>query len=535
MYPVTDDFKSAIYSNFRDVTGRVTFDISPVNIENDTPTVTTTSNFAISNSAQLYDNVRTQTRNLVTWETNRTKLDGSWTFPSDTSTDWGQVGWVSNQMSDENKVMNRSYWSSYPSGILHEPEPQAVSLTFNSTYTSSGVTVTFNPLDGEYATDFTISAYDSSNNQIYTTTIIGNTLTQYALQASIINFQKITVTISKWSAPYRHARVCEIDPGVVLVFEDDKLIRMHMTEEMDTISNSVAIPEFEFTVNNMDGTFAILNPSGIYASLQQRQRIQPELGLVMATRTEYVPLGTFYLSEWRSDVGSTSATFRGRSKIDLLDLTNFQQLTPQVGYDLGQLAASILSTAGVTGIYIDPALSAISTNGLVSAMTCREALQMVAIAACATIRITRGDVLRIETTRQSTYVNQISFEDIPSPSQIQQFKGVKVVSVNYFSDLTTLAGTSIVNSTYVNGETINVTSNTLINNSIRASAVASWIRDRRNERNLFTVDYRGNPALELNDLVNVENVYNTAQNMYMTKNELYYEGYLTGRIEGRTS
>lgn len=536
MYAVTQDYKNNIYGDSSRIYSRVTFDISPVNIESDTPTITTTSEFAVSQKSQLTNNVRQQTYKLATWEQDRVKLDGSWTFPSASTGDWKEVGWVSDVIATVNKDIVRSYYSSYPPAIFYGTEYQTITMTYANSYTSAGLTVTFNPLEGEYATEFKITAKDSANNVIYTTTVTNNTLVQYKLIQTLTNFRTIEVELRKWSHASHRPRVAEIDAGVVLVYTNDELIRMASTEEMDPISSTLVIPEFEFTIDNSAKTFDILNPSGIYSSLQQRQRIVPELGLDLTTRTEWVPLGVYYLSEWRSDAGSLTATFRGRSKIDLLDLTNYSESVAQVSYSIYDMAVDVLTAAGITGYSIDTALQSISTNGLVESKTCREVLQLVAIAGQATIYVTRDDVLTIKQTRASTSTDYIDFDAMIEEPQIQQFKQVQSVSVVYYTDLTTTGGTSTVtDSAVTNGEIIVLEGNTLINNSTTATNVANWLRNRRNERNLFTIDYRGNPATELGDLVQIENAYATEKYIYVSKIEMNYEGYLNSKIEGRAT
>ena len=518
MYAVTQDYKNSIYSNSRRIHGRVTFDISPIDLDSDTCTVTTSSEFYVSKaSTQLNDNVRTQSFKLMTWENNRNLLDGTFSFADDTSSNWGQTGWVSANQSNGSNVMN-----------------ETVTCTYGTTHTSAGITVTFDALTGEYASDFTVTAYDASNSVIYTLSVTNNTLIQRKVIAPLVGFKKITVNITKWCMPNRYARITEIDAGVVLVYTDDNLVRLSLTEEVDPIAANVSIPEFEFSIDNSSKEFDILNPSGIYTSLQQRQRIYAEMGLDLTGRTEYVPLGLFYLSEWRNDAGSLTATFRGRSKLDLLDLTNYSQSTPQVGYSLYTMAQTVLNNAGVTNYYIDSALSSISTNGLISSMTCREALQMIAIAAQATIRVTRDDVLRIETTRAGSAVDTLTFEEYLEEPRIDLNKQVQSVTVSYYTTLGTAAGSvSVTDATVQNGEVINVDGNTLINTNGQATAVANWLKSRRNERQVFKVNWRGNPAQDIYDRVVFQNRYVNTQNVFITKQELRYEGYLSTYVEAR--
>lgn len=536
MYPVTQDFLSKIYTNERLLSGRVTFDLTPYDFDTDNPTVTTSTEFAISAaSTQLTNNVRQASYNFATWENNRVTLDGNFTFAPTTIADAKEIGFVSSALSDSTSTFtSQTLLTFMPPSVLQSPNYPTITINFTNTHDTNGASITFDTINDEYAIDFKIQFYDVANVLITEEDVTGNTLAQYVMYKTIKNLKKIVVTVEKWSKPYRRARIIEIDPAVVLQFDGNELVRFNLTEELDSITSTLVIPEFEFTVINTDKKFDILNPSGIYSLLQTRQRIYPELALDLGTREEYLPLGLYYLSEWRSDAGTLTTTFRGRSKIDLLDLKNYSQSITSTT-NLSAVATAILNTAGVTGYTIDSSLASISTNGLINNMTCREALQMVCIAGCATVRITRDNTLKIETTRATTQTDYIDFDAMLEESQIQQFKQVQTVNVSYYSTLLTLLGTyTTTDSSVTNGEVITVSGNTLINTEARAIAVANWMKSRRNERNLFTVDYRGNPALELNDLVNIENVYEN-RSIYLTKIEMQYEGYLRSRIEGRTS
>lgn len=539
MYPVTQDYNNEIFNVPRQILGRVTFDISPVNIENDIPAITTTSDFALADKNQLIDNIRTQSLYLITWETGRTILDGRFTFPSDNAVERGQVGWVS----DEITIPNTSFdlvpsTTLYPSTNLFPSSTvsQNVTLQFSNSYTSAGITITFDPLLNEYASDFSIFAYNSSNALVFTQNVVGNTLSQYVLQSQIANYNKLEIKIYKWCLANRRARIVEIDPGVVLTYTNTDLIRFNSTEEMDPLSNTIVIPEFQFTANNISGTFDILNPTGIYSYLQLRQRIQAELGLVIdESRTEWVPVGTYYLSEWKSDPGALTATFTGRSLLDLLDNDVFEQLTPQTGYSLYDLIEDILLTANITSYQIDTSLQTVSTNGLIESVSCRQALQYAITAGRANVFVTRDNKVKVQVYNTSqTLVKSITLDDMFEEPEIEAGKPVYSVQVFYYSAIGVETGSYVkTEAGNAKGEVIVLQNNYFINTASQAQAVAEWLYAVRNNNKVFTVDYRGNQALELNDRFIAENRYNQTQEIVMIKNELTYEGYLTGRIEGR--
>ena len=76
-------------------------------------------------------------------------------------------------------------------------------------------------------------------------------------------------------------------------------------------------------------------------------------------------------------------------------------------------------------------------------------------------------------------------------------------------------------------------SNTLINDSTRASAVGKWILAQKNYRAIYTANWRGNQAHELNDVVAIGNSYGSNMNARITKTELKYEGYVQATTEAR--
>jgi hypothetical protein len=538
MYLVTPEFQTGIYSNSRRVYGRVTFDISPTGIEDDTPAVSVSSEFFISNAAQqITDNIRQSTYYLVTWEPDRVTLGGQFTFPADLPSGWGEVGWASGSICNANNTFATTLPSTLPAAMLAGSSNEVVILTYANTYTSAGLTITFDPLFVEYATDFNITAFDGSNNIVFSTSVTGNTLVQYVLIQQIVGFKKLNISISKWSKPYRRARISEIDAGVVLVYENDKLVRMNSTEELDPLSSSLVIPEFSFTVDNKGGEFDILNPTGIYQSLQLRQRIQAELGLDLVDHVEWVPVGIYYLSEWRSDLGAMTATFRGRSKLDLLESTKFENLNPMISYSLADMAVDVLNAAGVTGYYIDPYLDTILTNGLIKSSTCKEVLQMIAMAGQATIKVLRNDTLSIMVSSPlNPIVSYVDFDQMKEEAQIDQGKPVDSVSVSYYTTLGDPDGTVLVtNAGVIKGEVIDLSGNTLINTFTQATDVANWLNNTRSQNKEFTINFRGNPPFELYDYIEIENRYTTGQYMYITKIDMGYEGYLYGQIKGKAA
>lgn len=517
MFPTTDEYKAAVYAPTRRVTARVTFDISDVTAEGDVSSVTTTTELAsISQKNQVNNDVYDSTYNLATLEQDRFKLDGSFSFPDSVTANNGETGFVSNGLSQADGVFSA---------------PPFVQITLGGLHTSAGITVTFDRTSNEYATDFNVTAYDAADAVIESIDVTGNTLAQCAVFGQFDAYKKVKVTVNTWSVGNRRARVMEIDFGFLAIYDDEKLISCGLVEEMDMVTGSLPSPEFRFTVDNSDRLFNILNPSGYVKYLQQRQQVIAELGVEVAAGVfEYVPLGKYILWDWTSEEGSLTASFTARTNLDLMANFFMENLT-QVVQPLGQMARNRFAQCGITNFYIDPALETINTDSLVKRTDCRTVLQMIAIAGQCNLYVSRDNIITLKRVAFGSPADRVDFDNIYNEPKIELEKVVKQVDVTYWTDLDTPAVSTVTAAGVDAGDVLKLESNTLINNSTVALAVANWIMAQKQYRAKYSVNWRGNPAHELSDVIALENSYGADMDAMITKTELTYEGYLQARTE----
>jgi hypothetical protein len=520
MYQVSNEYKDAVYAPVRTVKARVTFDISDITAAGDVSSISTTQESTISDKQQLINKKRDQSYNLATWEPNRFKLDGSFSFPDDNLSANKELGFCSNALCDENRVFNPY---------------ETVSFNFNSNHSSMGLTITFDVLNNEYATDFTISAYDENNEVITSVDVTENVLVQCTPLGQLYQYRRIDITIKKWCKGNRRCRILEVDFGVVRVYQDDNLIRLSLIEELDLTNSTLPSAEFKFTVDNLSREFNILNPQGFYKFLRQRQQVIAELGVETVSSTEYIQLGDYLLLDWTSDEGSLTATFTARTNLDLMSSFDYENLVPKVDYSLYQLAEDIFTLCSIKNYEIDEALHGISTNALIEKTNCKTVLQMIAIAGCCNIFVSRGNkiILKSSYPNIDTSTDTIDLDNAYKEPQIALDKIVKSVAVTYFTDLSTKSTISINNSDVSIGDVLKLEKNTLINAEYQAVNVAVWIIKQKNYRAIYTSNWRGNPAHELNDIVKIEDGYKQNKNAIVTKNELTYQGYLSAKTEAR--
>lgn len=525
MYSVSSSYNAAIYpeaGQAREVKGRVTFDISDVTAVSDLSSITSSAESSISDKAQTVNKVRSQKYNLATCEPDRFKLDGSFCFPDDTVSNNGKLGFCSSNLCGSDGA-----FASYPT----------LTFQFNGTHSSMGLTIAFDVPSGEYATDFNMAAYDSSGTLITSVDVTGNTLVQVSPVGQLYNYKKIVVTIKKWCIPNRRARVCEVDFGVVQTYEDDSLINFSYNESLDLIESPLTAPQFKFTVDNSDKRFNILNPTGIYRYLQQRQQVIAELGVVESKAvTEYIPLGNLLLYDWTSDDSALTATFTARTVLETMAGFNYANSVAKSNYTLYQLAVDIFTICGITNYQIDAALQSISTLGLSKSISCKNAIQLVCVAGCANLYVSRSGKGMIVSSISNIInpVDTLTLDHMYSAPTVSLDSIVQSVSVDYYTDINTSAKASITNANATKGgDTYSITGNTFINTLAQATAVGNWILQEKNYRAIYSLDWRGNPAHELNDVVSIENSFTANKNAIITKIDLTYEGYLKGTLEAR--
>ncbi|MFJ5713110.1 hypothetical protein [Neobacillus sp. NPDC093127] len=497
----------------------MTFDITDKTMDSDTVTATATSLFPLCNLSQVTNKMKDVQYNFSTLENDRFKLDGTFCF-ADGDYNFREYGWWSDTLCDAAGVFTPN---------------QVLTLSFGNIHSIAGLTFTFDIANNEYAVDFDIKIYNSAGTLISTENVVGNTETAKTVTKDFSNFKKIEIIIKKWSKPYRRVRIIEVEFGVTKVYTDDNLVRVSLVEELDLSSGTLPSAEFKFTVDNSNREFNILNPTGFYKFLQERQTVRLEIGLEYNGGIEYIPVGQYLLSEWVSNEDSLTASFTARSNLDALADFEYENLVAKTGYNLSRLAQDIFSICKITNYRLDSSLSSISTKALVKKTNCKNVIQMIAIAGrCGVFIDRRGNYVIAKTPSLINPVDTISLDAMYTEPKITLEKPLKSVTVKFYegSGMEIPTETMSGNNIFLTGDNV-VVDNTLINDYIQAQLIANWLLNLKNNRAVYSVDWRGNQAHELNDVVSIQNSYGANKNVIITKNELNYEGYLSAKMEAR--
>lgn len=406
----------------RYIKGKIVFEQVDTTAQPDA-TTTASSTHPITAAARSTDGVRITKARYASFETGRTTLGGS--FIPVPSSGYANVGWWSQVQSNASKVFSPAI---------------TVQALFSTNHTSSGISIIWDDVSGEHATDFIVTFYNSSDVVIHTITELANTLSEYVYQGVVTSFRKIIITINKWSKATRYARIQEILFGVLATYDSSSLGDMSMTEEMDIASEELTKNILQFSINNVDQAYDPINPTGVYQYLQKRQQIAAYLGCQFADGSvEYAPMGVFYLVGWttsRTGDAKMKTSFTAHDKLEILDVIYRKGLLE--ASDIGTLITAVLTEAGLaaTDYNIDAALFSIPTYTILEVKTCRELLHELCVAGMAVARADRYGVIQVYQETIGVDVLELSSKVAQEPeiSLLPTVYDVIVTSYTYSAD-----------------------------------------------------------------------------------------------------
>src|SRR5690606_24086971 len=220
---------------------------------------------------------------------------------------------------------------------------------------------------GEYAVDFTIDLYGEGDVLLHREIVTGNTQIEWSkeLPEPVQGVVKQTVTITRWSHPGRQAKVVEFFTSIQQTYEGEQLVSVRLLEERETSTGgipvgSISSNELALQLVN-DGRFDPDNTdSPLHGLLTPNRRVRAWLGAKVDGDgdIEWVPLGTFWTTEWETSSATPEALARARDRLERLRNTDYRTSTVQQNVSAAQLIEAILLDAGLAATHwvIEPEL-----------------------------------------------------------------------------------------------------------------------------------------------------------------------------------
>lgn len=335
-----------------------------------------------------------QEKKYSTLEKNHFVLNGESENMGDNIT---EVGWWSSLISNSQGIFTT---------------PLVMTITFTQVHSSLGLTLTFSKY--AYCNNLKIQYYDGNNTLISENTYQPDNY-EYFCEDTVANYKKIIITFYSTNIPYRYLKLYKILYGKAVLFEGDNLISANLLEQVNLLSDELSINTLDFVVYSDDDRFNILNPQGIYATLQQRQ----ELKVYQEKNNQLNNMGTFYIDNWQSK-NDNKMEFRGIDLIGLLDKTTFDG-GMYTNVTVRNLILQIFQSAGIDSSYfsIDSEIENILLTGYIPVCTHREALQQILFTIGAIANCARNDIIELYRIKESDEPNEISKNNV--------FKGTREI------------------------------------------------------------------------------------------------------------
>lgn len=378
----------------------------------------------ISDTEQTVSEVDKDIIPYATLEQNLWVLDGSRVIIP--LSNYGDCGYISESICNKNGIFENT---------------PILTINFSTVHSNliPGVIILWGTAYDEYATDFTVTAYNG-NTIVATKDIIGNTDVRSIVEMDIVDYDRITISISKWCLPYRRARIAEFLPGAIKTYTKAELFSFKHSQEVDPISASLPKSEISFSIDNTDNAYNPNNVDSLSKYLIERQEVKSRYGYKIGDNIEWVDCGTFYMSEWDAPQSGMTAEFTARDLLEFMTNTYYYGVYSPNGVSLYDLAISVLQDAnlpleddGAVKWVIDDSLKEIYTTAPLPVDTHANCLQLIANASGCVLYQDRKGVLHIEPFVKSETDYSVNHYNSYSKSEISLSKPLKQVDVPCYS------------------------------------------------------------------------------------------------------
>jgi len=344
-------------------------------------------------------------------------LDGTFILlPEDLTDD--EFGFWSQSLSDLNGDFN---------------SPVILEVSFTENHSSIGLTFVFHEPTNDNSSSLNVKWYDSSENLLDDKSFIPDGSVYFA-ENIVDNYRKVVIAFNATNKPFRYLKLTQIEFGQIKIFDSSDLISVNVLEEVDLLSSEIRINTLDLSLHSNDTEFSVMNPSGIYSLLQQRQPLTAYINLDGTKKN----MGTFYLDDWLNDNDST-ITMKAIDLIGVIDGTTFKG-----GIFTNETVDSIVSQIMLSAnaeYELDESLESFTLSGYIPICTHREALQQVAFAIGAIVDCSRSDKISIRTTpvvnsgtvsyNRKVYGHKVKLKPL--------ITGVEVMSHQYVASTVTLS------------------------------------------------------------------------------------------------
>lgn len=128
--------------------------------------------------------------------------------------------------------------------------PPAITISLDGQFTSLGIYFKFDGYTGDYCSDLDLTWYNGDT--VLASQKYFPDKGEYFCEKTVELYNKISVQFNKTNLPHRPIKISLILFGIVREFERRELRNVEAVEELDIISNEVAVNTLDFTLDSKD-------------------------------------------------------------------------------------------------------------------------------------------------------------------------------------------------------------------------------------------------------------------------------------------
>ncbi|NLK94007.1 MAG: hypothetical protein GX275_02285 [Clostridiales bacterium] len=295
MLNVSENFNKAVKENSRLIKARATIELQSSGWLVDE--FQASSTFDKSIIKQSHNTIRYADYRLASLEKDYIKLDGSTRVFDNKQNNGIEIGWWSDNLSDEYGNINES-----------------LTYIFLNSASTEGLGVVFDREGEVYPTEFTIQAGDRVIE------VTGNQKPYYQIITHIDNVSSLVITFKKMNKPYVRAKVIETDFGIIEDWTDDNIIKVNMIQEIDISLDTIPTNTLSITVDNTDRRYDMFSNNSIIKYFSDNKPIKFYFGAeLLDGRIEWCPMEEFYYVSPKLEEGALTATFEFKNYVNTLE------------------------------------------------------------------------------------------------------------------------------------------------------------------------------------------------------------------------
>lgn len=308
----------------------------------------------------------------ASFEKDYTSADGLMYFPSEEGYEDKFNGFVSESISDANRIINTTLMFTFSDDIL-PLDIKGLTLDFGNVY----------PTEFKVVWDNGEKTYSNNAEKFETNDVFFG-----------VNQMQIVVTMM--NMPFTRFRMKRLTFGIGVLFDDTMITNLEFKHSTNPISNALPTMDLSFTIINRDYEYDLENPSSTINFLEETQECQVSFGYELPSKTQWFKICTGKLKSWSSK--QYSAEFKFTDMLAFYNADYIKGTYSDSGRSLYDLAIDVLTDMGLESDQygVDDYFKTVITHNPIPICSHPEALQMIANAGRGYITYDSDGVLMVQ-------------------------------------------------------------------------------------------------------------------------------------------